>query len=156
MDRRDFLKSLGMYAVTLSVPQTLWGCSDETLDPDDDIVIDPEWEGRVTLLEEEGILTKSEPGPFADKIVTHLPIVSFLEGDGTIDVLTNHEMTPEHWIQAHYVRDQNGKVIAFREYDNSELYARTSFQLPTGTTQITAYSFCNLHWSWFTSTLDLT
>lgn len=157
ISRRQVLRGTGAAACTLIIPQWFWGCGEPEVEADP-VEIDPAWSERVQTFESEGmILTEDEPGIWPGKEATHLPIVSFQPGQGVLEVLTNHEMTEEHWIQAHYLRDQRGRIVGFREFSPArDLLARASFRVPEGTTELTVFSFCNIHSTWRGDALDLT
>jgi len=88
----------------------------------------------------------------------HLPVVTVTDpGLLKVTFVENHPMTAEHWITTLYVRDQNGIVIVLRDFGQAALlpqFARDEVpeiedvQAPRGTTQVRAYSYCNLHQAW--------
>ncbi|RKY18750.1 MAG: hypothetical protein DRQ55_12470 [Planctomycetota bacterium] len=150
--RRTLLRGASLFAVAAVVPAGLWGCGRPGEDSADDgaavVSANPDWEARARELESSGVLTATEPGEWAGKEASHLPQLSFTQGSGTVEVLTDHSMSPEHWITTHYVKNQAGVVIGLQEYAGTDAEARHGFELPAGTTRITAYSFCNRHGHW--------
>ena len=150
LDRRAFLKTSAMYAVTLSVPATLWGCNKNktTTNSGANHKSTAAWEAKAQQLESTGVLTTDAPGKWDGKAGSHVPQVSFQQGQGTVTIHTAHGMSPEHYITAHYIRDQDGKIIGMKEYTGNESDATAVFTLPPKTVQITAYSHCNLHDHW--------
>ena len=66
-----------------------------------------------------------------------------------------HVMTAEHWIPTIYIRDQAGVIVGLRSYgtqawngDAPDGNPTAVFVVPQGTTQITAFAYCNLHDNW--------
>ena len=160
INRRSMMRAGAAFSVALTIPNWLWGCGpdEETTDNNaDDVTIDPAWEGRVETFEADiPTYTSEMPGEWAGKEATHLPIVMLLAGQGSVEVSTNHEMTEEHFIAAHYIKDQDGRVIAFAEYANDpDVTPRTTFKLPSGTTKITVFSYCNKHDIWEAAATDV-
>ena len=153
MDRRGFLKTAGVVAVSFAVPAGLWSCAGE-----DKKTPAKSGNGKagdaaamsaaVAKLEAEGILTMEDPGKWKGKEASHIPQVTFHEGEGALSLFTKHSMSEAHWITAHYLRDQDGKLIGFQAYKGTDAEARHRFELPKGTTRITAYSHCNKHGDW--------
>jgi len=51
-----------------------------------------------------------------------------------------------HYIESIWVEDQNGEILSFRSLSPSESSPATMyFDIPVGTTSVTAYEFCNKH-----------
>ncbi len=157
LDRRGFLKTAGVVAVSFAVPASLWSCTKEAKTsggptkgasaggPSANMAAITQ---KVTSLEAKGLLTEAKPGPWAGKQASHLPQVKFHKGEGAVTIFTKHGMSPSHWITAHYLRDQDGKLVGFHEYVGTDKEAKNRFNLPKGTTRITAYSHCNKHGDW--------
>ena len=144
--RRDFLRaSAGLATTTVAVPASLWGC---VVPPDAYADINTSWEKRAEQLESNGVLTGSSPGPWAGKEALHIPTVTFNSGGGTVTVTTPHGMARDHWITTIYVRNQEGVVVGLQEFTGLDPAATATFNLPPGTTWITAYSYCSLHDHW--------
>ncbi|NOY89631.1 MAG: hypothetical protein GXP55_00380 [Deltaproteobacteria bacterium] len=169
--RRGFFQRAGVVAVTVSVPAWVWGCgSPEASEPANDATAGGEvpsdaadmsgalgergagpevsdaQRAQIAAFEGESVFTATAPGPWEGKAGSHVPQVSF--GPGRVELFTNHGMSPEHWIDAQYLKDQDGNVIAFAAHAGTDAEARANFTLPEGTTQITAYSHCNRHGDW--------
>ncbi len=157
-NRREFLKSAGVVAATFAVPASLWSCSEAkqggtaggggTATGKKPAGQSKEWAGMVAKFEADGILTQDKPGKWAGKQGSHIPRVTFHEGEGAVTLWTKHGMSPTHWITAHYLRDQDGKLLGFQAYAGTDKEAKHRFVLPKGTTKITAYSHCNKHGDW--------
>ena len=157
-NRREFLKRSSLVAVTVAVPAWVLGCGSKSPSPKgpgggdmsggDMAAAEPnsEWEARASELESNTVLTTAEPGDWDGKAGSHVPQVSF--EDGAAVIFTGHPMTEEHWITVHYIKNQDGMVIGLQEYAGTDAEAKTSFELPEGTTEITAYSHCNKHDHW--------
>lgn len=172
MTRRGFFQRAGLAAVTVSVPAWVWGCgggaaatpgpaadttsggeSADAMAPDATMAtadmgsaVSDEARAQVAAFEGETIYTAAAPGQWEGKAGSHVPQVSFQPGG--VELFTDHGMSPEHWITAQYIKDQDGNLIAFTGHEGTDAEARASFTLPAGTTQITAYSHCNVHGDW--------
>jgi len=109
----------------------------------------------------------SNPAIKHDPAIT--TIVKHADGSHTVNVLvrgvggsesTLHPNTYGHWIEAIYVKDQDGNVIFLREFtepvsgtsDGLGTYptAHTFFNLPSDTTvtELHPFEYCNLHGLW--------
>lgn len=157
--RRQVVKAGGAFATVVAIPSWLWGCAGEV-----DFAADPsvggaerndEWETIASELEAAGLYTQGEPGPWAGKEAVHVPRVTLNGGAGSVTVLVKHEMTAEHWIPVIYLRDQDGLVIGLTSYGRDAYDGKAgdkdpsvTFELPSGTRQVTAYAYCNLHQNW--------
>lgn len=153
MDRRGFLKTASVVAVSFAVPASLWSCNKEK-------PAEPgkgggpakggnaDWAAQVAKLEADAIFTQEKPGKWDGKQASHIPQVTFHEGEGAVSLFTKHGMSPSHWITAHYLRDQDGKLLGLQTYKGTDKEARHRFEIPKGTTRITAYSHCNKHGDW--------
>ena len=178
MTRRGFFQHAGLAAVTVSVPAWVWGCgggaaatseaangtssggeATHTTGPGTvapgtvapatagaGSAVSDEARAQVATFEGETLYTAAAPGQWEGKAASHVPQVTFQPGG--VELFTDHGMSPEHWITAQYVKDQDGNLIAFTGHEGTDAEARASFTLPPGTTQITAYSHCNLHGDW--------
>ncbi|MEW6745910.1 MAG: desulfoferrodoxin family protein [Planctomycetota bacterium] len=146
-NRRTFLKASGLVAVTVAVPSFVWGCSRaEDVAEAVEVKKKEEWEKRAAALEQPGVHTTSSPGKWEGKAAGHVPQVTFRQGE--CELFTKHPMSEEHYITAHYLRNQDGIVIGWHDFQGTDPEARHTFTLPKGTTQITAYSHCNQHDHW--------
>jgi len=118
------------------------------------------WEDRAALLEESSGVTYSPdaPGMWAGKEATHTPTVT-VNADGTVTVSNTHPMEEGHWINTIFVRDQNGQVIHLIDFTargaNKSTVASTTFRPREGTSQVTGYSYCNLHDLWMGKPTDV-
>eukprot|EP01063_Lacrimia_lanifica_P000561 TRINITY_DN102_c1_g1_i1.p1 TRINITY_DN102_c1_g1~~TRINITY_DN102_c1_g1_i1.p1 ORF type:complete len:1961 (+),score=1005.92 TRINITY_DN102_c1_g1_i1:472-5883(+) len=100
----------------------------------------------------------SEPFTPSDANLKHTPFVSLKGsfatvsvGSGTVDgVGPIHPMSPSadasavHYIELVYAKNQDGMVVAAHSltpHDDNRL----TFEVPAGTTSLTAYSWCNKH-----------
>jgi len=146
ISRRDLLRT-GVFAVTVAVPVLTWGCTTKKSESGGSKVPAADRD-LVAKLEKDGIFTSTDPGPWAGKDKSHVPQVTFPAGSGSVELYTAHPMSPEHFITAHYVKDQDGNLIAFTAYKGTDGEARATLPLPPGTTSITAYSHCNIHGDW--------
>jgi len=168
LSRRGFFQRAGVAAVTVSVPAWVWGCggtSPTSTEPAAEDTsggemaqpapapvaaatpaVSDEARAQVAAFEAETIYTAAVPGQWEGKAGSHVPQVTFQPGGA--ELFTQHGMAAEHWIDAQYIKDQDGNLIAFAAHAGTDAEARASFTLPEGTTQITAYSHCNLHGDW--------
>ena len=120
------------------------------------------WAERANRLEKLTIYSEANPpaDPEANKPAAHLPMVTIDQAAGYVNVFINHVMQPAHWITTIYFRDQDGTVFYLKELlpgdvdlgaDGSPLEKGvTAFApIPKGTTQVSAFAFCNLHEHWY-------
>jgi desulfoferrodoxin (superoxide reductase-like protein) len=167
--RREFVQGVLAVSAVLVVPSGI-GCSS-----DDDVagaIVVPEWQEVADGLEAPNgpccYTETSPPGPNVTNrgdASNHLPVLTLRNNGLVIVSLANpHPMTrgnattPAHWITTMYVRDQDGLVIGFRDFGQSQVKpqfeGRTSptleFAMPPGTTSVRAFSYCNLHDVWAT------
>ncbi len=154
MTRRGFFKMAGLATATIAIPSSLWACGGEVqfANPDaanytSEAPRNEAWEDLAEMHEQE-LYTAEDPGPWADKIDVHVPMITLNEGEGTVTVSVMHGMSQEHWIPTIYVRDQDGIVVGLVELDGDAPEATGTFTLPRGTTRVTAYAYCNLHAHW--------
>jgi len=148
ISRRDLLRT-GVFAVTVAVPALTWGCTTkESESKGGGAKISAADLERIAELEKDGVFTSADPGPWAGKDKSHVPQVTFPAGSGSVQLYTAHPMSPEHYITAQYVKDQDGKLIAFASHKGTDDEARATLPLPPGTTSITAFSHCNKHGDW--------
>ena len=142
--RRQFFRKAAYTTAAVAVPTALWGCSVST---EVSAGMNLAWEERAAQLEGMGVYTAVAPGPWAEKVGSHVPKVTFNEGEGTMTVFTEHGMAREHWISTIYVR-AGGRVIGLKEFTGDDAEARATFQVPAGTTDVVAFSYCSLHDTW--------
>lgn len=141
--RRAFLKTTATLATIATVP-LLPGCDS---DDEDGAPINQAWEDRAEQLEQI-TWTAGNPG---DKPEVHIPESTYDASARSVTVAVPHVMVADHWITTIYIRDQDGVVIGLQEYavPTAEAESPTiDFPLPSSTTRITAYAYCNLHDNW--------
>jgi desulfoferrodoxin (superoxide reductase-like protein) len=114
-----------------------------------------DWESLGETYEAGPIYTQNEAGEWAGKEAVHVPQITLNEGNGSLSVLVMHEMNDAHWIPAIYIRDQAGVIVGLKDYgidawngDAGDGSPTATFVVPQGTTQITAFAYCNLHDHW--------
>jgi len=146
--RRGFFQRAGVVAVTVSVPAWVWGCgSSQAAEPvaqsssggetaaashtmgasnpsggvgesASGSAVNDETRAQVAAFEAETVYTASAPGQWDGKAGSHVPQVTFRPG--SVELFTNHGMSPEHWISAQYVKDQDGNLIAFAAHGGTD------------------------------------
>jgi len=157
LNRRGFLHEAGVVAVAVTVPSWVLGCGAGAGEraPVRSVglhgrppcgAVSEEVCAQAAALEADAVYSAAQPGPWQGKAASHVPQVSFRSG--AVELVTRHGMSPEHWIDAQYVRDQDGALIGFASHVGTDEEARAVFSLPPGTTAITAYSHCNVHGDW--------
>ncbi len=163
MDRRSFVKKASVTAISFAVGASLWGCTKKEDDkapkdsggntsqpaPHRQAMVSPaDAKAMASKFEAAGVMDMGHPGKWKGKEGSHIPQVTMHEGEGAITLFTKHPMSKSHWITAHYLKDQNGDIIGFQLYEGTDAEARHRFEIPKGTTRITAYSHCNKHGDW--------
>ncbi len=127
-NRRDFLKaSLGVAAGVSVANISIVSAGSATLPP--------------------GLIyTRENPGKWAKKVNSHLPVVK-MEGN-KVTVETMHGMTEKHYIVRHTLVSKSGEVLAEKTFSPNDEEAVSVFELPAGKTALYATSFCNKHDMW--------
>lgn len=92
------------------------------------------------------IYTEANPGKWAKKVNSHLPVVEV--ADGKVTVTTNHGMSEEHFIVRHTLVTRAGEVVGENTFSPDDENAVSMFDLPAGETAFYATSFCNKHDLW--------
>ena len=142
INRRSFMKAAGILGAVALVPTQFLGCGDGSTTTND------AWETRASELEGlQDIRTAAKPGPWAEKVGGHLPALSF-DANGAAVVTVDHAMSEEHFISTIYIKDQDGLVMGAQEFSGTDAAPTVTFTLPKGTTEVTAYAYCNLHDLW--------
>ena len=100
---------------------------------------------QIAAWEAPGVLTSDEPGEWGEKIVGHYPIMK-KQGD-QVSVVVPHPMDADHYIEAIYLKDSAGELIAGKLFSASDDLAYAEFTV-SGDAEVTAYSVCNLHQVW--------
>jgi len=95
--------------------------------------------------------TKENPGKWAKKVGSHLPIIKI---DGSqVTVTTDHGMSKKHFIVRHTLVSANGEVLGEKTFTPDDEDAVSSYTLPAGYKgQLFATSFCNKHDFWLAET----
>ncbi len=92
------------------------------------------------------IYTKENPGKWAKKVKSHLPVVT-VDG-GRVTVETKHGMSEKHFIVRHTIVAADGEVLGEKTFYPSDEEAKSVFELPAGKKALYATSFCNKHDMW--------
>lgn len=151
--RRQWMSKVGLCMVSAVVPTHLVACDDPIPDPDSQMgdPLDRDLTKMIETFEEDSIYNLLEPGEWVGIEGTHVPILTFHNEYLEVTLYSNHAMNDRHHISLHYLRDQDHNLIAAKRYETNDPFARVTFQLPEGTSEISAYSYCNLHGLWITS-----
>mmetsp|Transcript_45815 Transcript_45815/g.92458 ORF Transcript_45815/g.92458 Transcript_45815/m.92458 type:complete len:227 (+) Transcript_45815:646-1326(+) len=108
--------------------------------------------------------TQSAPGPWEGKQPTHVPVlvVDEAQNRGLVRIGAEpHEMVPgpeppEHYIGYIWVKDQTGAVVGAGKFEPGQgTLPEIFFEIPEGTTELTAYEACNIHGVWVSETYKL-
>ncbi len=92
------------------------------------------------------IYTKEEPGRWAKKVGSHLPIVTVDGGKVTIE--TRHPMTERHYIVRHTLVSPDGTVLGEKTFYPTDKRAISEFEISGHHPLLYATSFCNKHDLW--------
>jgi superoxide reductase len=99
--------------------------------------------------EDNVVFTKDDPGHWAGKEATHVPVAT-VEG-ATLTVKTPHPMSEAHYIVSHSVVLEGGKYLGRAVFTPKDMPVSTH-TLPAGYKgKVTVTSTCNLHDFWVTS-----
>ena len=99
--------------------------------------------------EDNVVFTKDDPGHWAGKEATHVPVAT-VEG-GTLTVKTPHPMSEAHFIVSHSVVLDGGKYLDRAVFTPKDQPTSTH-ALPAGYKgKVTVTSTCNLHDFWTAS-----
>ena len=95
--------------------------------------------------------TAANPGRWSKKVSGHLPMIE--KGDGQIQVVTGHVMTPHaHYITKHVLLDSNFKYLTEVLFDPTKHKAPKSvFKTSQYNGTVYVVSHCNKHDSWINS-----
>ena len=138
---------------------TFPGCAEEVIDepPENNYtpsttppMIEEEVGGEITLeqigeWESDGVLSPNDPGEWGEKIIGHYPIMQ--RNQDQVTVFVPHPMDEEHYIEAIYLKDDSGMVVASQRLSGTDELAFASFTVSEDIS-LTAYSVCNLHQVW--------
>mmetsp|Transcript_10556 Transcript_10556/g.24813 ORF Transcript_10556/g.24813 Transcript_10556/m.24813 type:complete len:133 (+) Transcript_10556:77-475(+) len=96
---------------------------------------------------EQGVFSAAEPGKWAGKEAKHAPILT-VNGQQA-KVITKHGASKDHHVGAHWIEDENGKILVIDTWGPDEHDEDSEFRLPAGLAgKITAYAYCNQHGVW--------
>ena len=161
MSRRDFVSLVSSVTGTLVFGTWLPGCMAPVGvgDPGGGDEGTPEWEAEARALEDPMVYDSTTQWMGEDKAAAHVPKVTL--ADGTLLVLVDHPMTPEHYITTIYVRDQDDVIISFVEYTQpaagtDAIGVETApLTLDASVTRVTVYAHCNQHNVWRAAPQDV-
>ena len=146
--RRSFLTRSGLAVSALAVASA---CEDEITGQ---LPINASWEEIADRLERSnGVGTPSNLlGRPQGQVATHVPIITVSADIVRVENPAAHPMDETHWISHLYVKNQEGIVFGMQEYiargTGRADQAVAEFIIPSNTTAITAFSYCNLHDIW--------
>ncbi len=92
------------------------------------------------------IYTAENPGKWAKKVKSHLPVVEVT--GGKVTVTTHHGMSEAHFIVRHTLVTLGGEVVGENTFSPDDEKAVSVFELPSGEKALYATSFCNKHDLW--------
>ncbi len=92
------------------------------------------------------IYTRENPGKWAKKVGSHLPVVT-LNGN-KVTVETKHGMSEKHYIVRHTLVSADGEVLGENTFRPSDEAAISVFEVSGKHPVIYATSFCNKHDLW--------
>ena len=107
-------------------------------------------------LSESLVYTEADPGPWKEKITSHLPVAVLNSENGTIEVSLSHEMSDEtaqkplHYIEFICILSDKGEVLdvhAFAPTDEAPV-AIFPIRASTHGKHVVPYAMCNLHGVW--------
>jgi superoxide reductase len=99
--------------------------------------------------EDNVVFTKDDPGHWAGKEATHVPVAT-VEG-AMLTVKTPHPMSEAHYIVSHSVVLDGGKYLGRTNFTPKDMPMST-YALPAGYKgKVTVTSTCNLHDFWVAS-----
>lgn len=154
LKRREFLTRSTAVTAIASLPVSLSGC----LNTDDKqgVQTNPQWQELTANLEAAGLYSMSNPGPWAGKEAGHTPKARMVSAT-ECEVTVNHVTKSDHFIQYIYLKDPQGRVVAFQELqaaDSTATQVKVRLALPAGVPQVIPYAFCNLHNNWVGDPVD--
>lgn len=92
------------------------------------------------------IYTRDNPGKWAKKVESHLPIVK-VEGK-KVTITTDHGMSEKHFIVRHTLVSGEGNVLGENTFSPDDEEAVSVFEIEGEHTALYATSFCNKHDLW--------
>ena len=92
------------------------------------------------------IYTKDNPGKWAKKVTSHLPIVK-VEGN-KVTITTDHGMSEKHYIVRHTIVSDDGEVLGEKTFSPADEEAVSVFEVEGNHSVLYATSFCNKHDLW--------
>ena len=139
MNRRNFVSVIGLGALAAVLPLSC-GEGEEA----------PQGRSRSRL---SRAYTSERPGDYANKVDSHVPSAEITRlddaGNFRIDVVVQHEMRDQHWIQNIAIEDQDERELATMNLQPGPERAEATFTVNlSGVTQVHVFSLCNLHGLW--------
>ncbi len=92
------------------------------------------------------VYTKENPGKWAKKVGSHLPVVTLNGGKVTVE--TMHGMSDKHYIVRHTIVSADGEVLGENTFSPTDKKAISVFEVKGNHSQLYATSFCNKHDFW--------
>ena len=94
------------------------------------------FDARASVWETQGLHTPAKPGEWGDKIVGHYPVARV--HNDIIDVRVYHPMDADHFIQAIYLKNVEGQIIEYAEFDSTANSAEATFKVTDHPDELTA------------------
>jgi len=98
--------------------------------------------------------TRDDPGPWADKVKSHVPEISYERAGSGLKVtvkVDNHPMDPKtpHYIMEIRLEDGTGVALGKKEFVATDPAPPTAtFELKSIPAKLRAYERCNVHGLW--------
>jgi len=105
----------------------------------------------------ENPYTKENPGPWAEKVGTHLPQITYEKAGSGLTVtvkVDNHPMDPQqpHFIMSIMLQDGMGATLGEKTFVATDPAPLAVFELMSVPDKLKAYEHCNIHGIWMGET----
>ena len=105
----------------------------------------------------ENPYTRENPGPWAAKVETHVPQITYEKAGAGLKVtvkIDNHPMDPQtpHYIMSIMLHDGMGAMLGEKTFVATDPAPLATFELTSVPEKLKAYEHCNLHGIWMSET----
>jgi len=109
----------------------------------------------------ENPYTRENPGPWAEKVETHLPQITYEKTGSGLKVtvkVDNHPMDPQqpHFVMSIMLHDAAGAMLGEKTFVATDPTPVATFELMTVPEKLVAYEHCNIHGIWMSETAVMT